>query len=138
MDARRSATALRAYAGSYVGDAVDATLHVSVRGDRAMIAARGLPPTELQPETAPDTFRFSIYVARFGRDAPRAAYAPDAGRVARDRHALHAPPRTVVGGAPVSTIVVAVNAPLLRLVRLWRARRGHVAAVASARSRHSE
>ena len=68
---RPSAAALRAYAGTYVGDAVDATLHVTVQGDRAMIAARGLPPTALQPEMAADAFRFSVYVARCQRDAAR-------------------------------------------------------------------
>lgn len=66
---RSTAAALRAYAGRYVGDEVDATLHVTLRADTVMIAARGLPPTEMQPEPAPDAFRFSIYVARFQRDA---------------------------------------------------------------------
>ena len=51
-----------------MGDSVDATLHVIVQGDRAMIAARGLPLTELQPATAADEFRFDIYVARFQRN----------------------------------------------------------------------
>jgi len=68
---RPSAAALRAYAGTYVGDAVDATLHVTVQGDRAMIAARGLPATALQPEMAADALRFSVHVARFQRDAAR-------------------------------------------------------------------
>jgi len=64
-----SPATLRAYAGTYVGDSVDATLHVIVQGDRAMIAGRGLPLTELQPATAADAFRFDIYVARFQRNA---------------------------------------------------------------------
>ena len=64
-----SPATLRAYAGTYVGDSVDATLHVIVQGDRAMIAARGLPLTELQHATAADEFRFDIYVARFQRNA---------------------------------------------------------------------
>lgn len=64
-----TATALRAYPGTYVGDAVDATLHVAVVDGRLMIAGRGLPPTELQPQQDADTFRFDIYIARFRRDA---------------------------------------------------------------------
>jgi len=58
-----------AYVGTYVGDSVDATLHVIVQGDRAMIAGRGLPLTELQPAPAADEFRFDLYVARFQRNA---------------------------------------------------------------------
>ncbi len=83
-----SAATLRVYAGTYVGDSVDATLHVIVQGDRAMIAGRGLPLTELQPATAADAFRFSIYVARFQRDAAgRVTHLTlDAARVANMRY----------------------------------------------------
>ena len=65
---RPPATALLAFVGTYVGDAAEATLHVTVHGDRAMIATRGLAATELQPQQEADTFRFDIYVVRFGRD----------------------------------------------------------------------
>jgi CubicO group peptidase (beta-lactamase class C family) len=83
-----SAATLRAYLGTYVGDSVDATLHVTMQGDRAVIAGRGLPPTELQPDTAADTFRFSIYIARFQRNtAGRVTHLTlDASRVASMRY----------------------------------------------------
>ncbi|MGZ8376110.1 MAG: hypothetical protein ACXW0Z_02610 [Gemmatirosa sp.] len=109
-----SAATLRAYAGTYVGtdvgDAVDATLRVRVDDDRLTITARGLPPTELQPGTAADAFRFASYGARFQRDAAgRVTHLTlDATRV-KDMRYTRRPepwqsdraPRESPGGAPV-------------------------------------
>ncbi len=64
-----SAAAAREYSGTYAGDAVDATLHVSVRQGRLVVAGRGLPPTELQPNGTSDTFRIPVYSIRFGRNS---------------------------------------------------------------------
>lgn len=62
------AAALRAYAGTYVGDDVDATLLVAVDGTRATIASRGMAAVELRPEADGGVFRMPGYVVRFGRD----------------------------------------------------------------------
>jgi hypothetical protein len=70
-----SAAALRAYAGTYVGDDVDATLYVAVVDGRLTVEGRGLRRIALEPLPGRDRFRFDIYVARFQRDA--------AGRVMR-------------------------------------------------------
>ena len=94
-----SPAALRAYVGTYVGDAVDATLYVTVQGGRAMIAARGLPLTALQPELSNDVFRFSFYVARFQRNTAGAVthLALDATRVKDMRYTRRAPTSSDTG-----------------------------------------
>ncbi|MEO5588644.1 MAG: serine hydrolase [Gemmatimonadaceae bacterium] len=60
--------ALRAYAGTYVGGDVDATLLVAVNGSRATIASRGMAAVELRPESDDGVFRMAGYVVRFERD----------------------------------------------------------------------
>ena len=85
-------TVLREYAGTYVGDSIEATLHVSIEGERVIIAARGLQRTELQPHLDADSFRFSYYVARFQRDAAGAVthLTLDATRVKNMRYTRRA------------------------------------------------
>lgn len=76
-DLRRKATptwatraTLSQYSGTYVGDDVDATLHVRVDGDRLLMATRGRPESAMAPEGKPDHFeKWDIYVPRFERDA---------------------------------------------------------------------
>jgi hypothetical protein len=64
-----SAQQLQEYVGAYEGERVEGTLHVTVDGDRLMIAARGLAPIELAPAKDADTFRVPDYLVRFSRDA---------------------------------------------------------------------
>lgn len=65
-----NATALTAYVGTYVGDDVDATMHVRVEGDRVLMATRGRPESAMAPEGTPDRFgKWNIYMPRFERDA---------------------------------------------------------------------
>lgn len=76
-DLRRKATptwatraTLSQYSGTYVGDDVDATLHVRVDDDRLLMATRGRPEIAMAPEGKPDHFeKWDIYVPRFERDA---------------------------------------------------------------------
>jgi hypothetical protein len=76
-DVRRQAPAtwaneatLAEYAGTYVGEDVDATLHVRVDGDRLLMATRGRAEIALAPEGKPDHFdKWDIYKTRFERDA---------------------------------------------------------------------
>ena len=65
-----NAATLAEYAGTYVGDDVDATLHVRVDGDRLLMATRRRPESALAPEATPDHFdKWDIYKTRFERDA---------------------------------------------------------------------
>lgn len=76
-DLRRKATpawatraTLSQYSGTYVGDDVDATLHVRVEGDRLLMATRRRPESAMAPEGKPDHFgKWDIYMPRFERDA---------------------------------------------------------------------
>lgn len=79
-----NAATLTEYAGTYVGDDVDATLHVRVDGDRLLMATRRRPESALAPEATPDHFdKWDIYKTRFERDANGRVVALilDAGRV---------------------------------------------------------
>jgi CubicO group peptidase (beta-lactamase class C family) len=65
-----TADRVAAYAGTYVGEAVEATLYVRADGERVLVAGRGLAETALEPGDAIDGFRGpDIYHARFERDA---------------------------------------------------------------------
>ena len=65
-----TAKALAAYAGTYVGEDVEATLHVRVDGDRLLMATRGCAENAMAPDRKPDHFgKWDIYMPRFERDA---------------------------------------------------------------------
>lgn len=64
------ATTFAAYAGTYIGEDVDATMYVRVEGDRVLMATRGRPESAMAPERKPDHFgKWDIYMPRFERDA---------------------------------------------------------------------
>lgn len=63
------AASLPAYAGVYVGDRMEATLHVRTDGERLWLAASGMVETELSPMNEVDMFRLpDVYRFRFQRD----------------------------------------------------------------------
>lgn len=63
-------SALAQYAGTYVGDDVDATLHVRVEGARLLMATRGRTESAISADVKPDHFgKWDIYMPRFERDA---------------------------------------------------------------------
>ena len=65
-----NATALAEYAGTYVGDDVDATLYVRVEGDRVLMSTRGRAEIGMEPDRKPDHFgKWDIYMPRFERNA---------------------------------------------------------------------
>ncbi|HWS77553.1 MAG TPA: serine hydrolase domain-containing protein, partial [Thermomonas sp.] len=65
-----NAAKLAEYAGTYVGDDVDATLYVRVDGNRILMATRGRADIAMTPEGKPDHFdKWDIYRPRFERDA---------------------------------------------------------------------
>ena len=79
-----NAATLAAYAGTYLGDDVDATLYVRVEGDRVLISTRGRAESATAPEGKPDHFgKWDIYKPHFERDASGrvAAVVLDATRV---------------------------------------------------------
>ena len=58
------------YPGTYVGDDVDATLHVRVEGARLLMATRGRTESAISADVKPDHFgKWDIYMPRFERDA---------------------------------------------------------------------
>lgn len=64
-----TAEKLSTYPGTYVGEAVDATLYVRVDGGRVLVSGRGMAETALEPVDAVDGFRGpDIYHTRFERD----------------------------------------------------------------------
>lgn len=65
-----TAETLAAFAGTYVGDDIDATMYVRVEGDRVLMATHGRAEAPLEPATKPDHFgRWDIVEPRFERDA---------------------------------------------------------------------
>ncbi|WP_084590717.1 serine hydrolase domain-containing protein [Arenimonas metalli] len=65
-----TADRVAAYAGTYVGEAVEGTLYVRVDGERVLVAGRGLAETTLEAIEAVDEFRGpDVYHTRFERDA---------------------------------------------------------------------
>lgn len=64
------ATVLKDYDGTYVGDEVEATLHVRTDGKRVLVASHNATETALNPWDKPDHFAGpDIYTSRFERDA---------------------------------------------------------------------
>ncbi len=64
------ASTIREYAGIYVGDDVEVTLHVRVEGGRVLMASRGFTESPLVPQDKADRFRLVYsYDAQFERDA---------------------------------------------------------------------
>jgi len=73
-DWKPDAAATRGYAGVYVGDDVEVTLHVRVEDGRVLMASRGFAESPLVPLETADRFRLpDLYSATFERD--------DSGRV---------------------------------------------------------
>lgn len=63
------ANAMQDYTGTYVGDDVEAVLHLRADDDRVFVASHGMVETELQPMDKPDHFTgFDIYAVHFERD----------------------------------------------------------------------
>jgi CubicO group peptidase (beta-lactamase class C family) len=64
------ATSALDYAGTFVGDDVEAILHVRVEGDRVLVASHGTAETSLNPWDKADHFAGpDIYTTHFERDA---------------------------------------------------------------------
>ena len=89
-----TADALAAYAGTYVGDDVDAVLYLRMAGERLVVGSRGLAESALDPLKQEDRFKGpDIYTTRFERDASGRVVALllDANRVKGMRYTRHEP-----------------------------------------------
>ena len=63
------ANAMQDYTGTYVGDDVEAVLHLRADDDRVFVASHGMVEIEIQPMDKPDHFTgFDIYAVHFERD----------------------------------------------------------------------
>jgi len=68
-DWKRDAATTRGYAGVYVGDDVEVTLHVRADDGRVLMASRGFAESPLVPLDKADNFRLpDVYSATFERD----------------------------------------------------------------------